>query len=47
MKFKHKVEGKCSNNAVEYEALIIGIKILRDLGSKKVEIKGYSELVVK
>ena len=39
-KFKCKVDGKCSNNEAEYEALIIGLKILRGVGAKKVEIKG-------
>ncbi|XP_050895662.1 uncharacterized protein LOC127102326 [Lathyrus oleraceus] len=46
-KFKCKIDGKCSNNEADYEALIIGLKILRDLGPKKVEIKGDSELVVR
>ncbi|XP_050889982.1 uncharacterized protein LOC127095317 [Lathyrus oleraceus] len=46
-KFKCEVDGKCSNNEAEYEALIISLKILRDLGAKKVEIMGDSELVIK
>ena len=46
-KFKCKVDGNCSNNKAEYEALIIGLRILKDLGAQKVEIKGDSELVIK
>lgn len=46
-KFKCKVDRKCSNNEVEYKALINGFKILRDLGAKKVKIKGVSEIVIR
>ncbi|XP_050876271.1 uncharacterized protein LOC127079966 [Lathyrus oleraceus] len=46
-KIKCKIDGKCSNNEAEYEALTTGLKFLRDLGAKKVEIKGDSELVIK
>ncbi|XP_050876224.1 uncharacterized protein LOC127079917 [Lathyrus oleraceus] len=31
----------------KYEALIVGLKILRDLGAKKIEVKGDSELVIR
>lgn len=46
-KFEFRVESLCSNNEVEYEALIIGLQILLDLGENDVEIKGNSKLVVR
>ncbi|XP_057418119.1 uncharacterized protein LOC130712297 [Lotus japonicus] len=46
-KFKFRIKDNCSNNEVEYEALISGIEILLALGAKNVVIKGDSELVVK
>jgi ribonuclease HI len=35
-----------SNNTVEYEALINGLRIAVELGIKRLEIRGDSELVV-
>jgi ribonuclease HI len=46
-KFKYKVEGLCSNNEDEYEALIVGLKILLELGATRVEVMRDSELVIK
>lgn len=45
-KVKYKIEGLCSNNEAEYEALIVGLKILLELGETRVEIMGDSELVI-
>lgn len=45
--FKYKVEGLCSNNDPEYEALIAELKILLELGETRVEIMGDSKLVIK
>jgi len=35
------------NNEVEYEALIIGLKILKKLGVKRISVYGDLELVIK
>jgi ribonuclease HI len=41
-----RVEKVCSNNQVEYEALVLGLKILLQMGIKKVTIFGDSQLVI-
>ena len=46
-KFKYRIEGPCSNNEAEYEALIAGLEILFELGATRVEIMGDSVLVIK
>ncbi|XP_050893942.1 uncharacterized protein LOC127100720 [Lathyrus oleraceus] len=47
IKFKYKVEGLCSNNEAEYEALIADLEILLELGATRVDIMGDSKLVIK
>jgi len=37
---------KCTNNMVEYEALILGLQLVRKLGAKRVSIMGDSELIL-
>ena len=38
---------ECTNNQAEYEALIIGLQILQDLGAKEILVIGDSQLVLK
>ena len=38
---------KCTNNMAEYEALILSLKLVRNLGSKRVSVTGDFELVIK
>ena len=43
----YKLDFKCTNNVVEYEALILGLKALKDLHAQRISIQGDSELVIK
>ena len=45
--FSYKLEFKCTNNVAEYEALILGLKALKDLQAQKINIQGDSKLVIK
>ena len=38
---------KCTNNQAEYEALVIGLEILMELGEQEVHIIGDSQLVLR
>ena len=42
-----KLDFKCTNNIVEYEALILGLRLLKELGAKKIIVQGDSKLVIK
>jgi ribonuclease HI len=46
MEYMVRLHFPVSNNAVEYEALINGLQIAVELGIKRLEIRGDSELVV-
>ena len=45
--FSYRFYFKFTNNVAEYEALILGLKILKELQAKRVNIYGDSELVIK
>jgi ribonuclease HI len=46
MEYMVRLHFPASNNAAEYEALINGLWITMELGIKRLEIRGSSELVV-
>ncbi|XP_031258275.1 uncharacterized protein LOC116116321 [Pistacia vera] len=37
---------KCMNNEAEYEALLTGLSLAREMGAKRLEVKSDSQLVV-
>ena len=43
----YKLDFKCTNNVAEYEALILGLKALKDLQAQRVDIQGDSELIIR
>ena len=44
--FSNRLEEECTNNQVEYEALLFGLEFLQSMGVKHVEAFGDSLLVV-
>ena len=44
--FSNQLEEYCTNNQVEYDALLFGLEILQSMGVKHVEVFGDSLLVV-
>ena len=42
----YKLTFECTNNVAEYEALLLGLNALKDLGAKRVQVLGDSELVI-
>jgi len=44
--FSYKLTFDCTNNMVEYEALILGLKFLKELGAKRIAVHGDSDLVI-
>ena len=42
----YKMYFDCRNNVVEYGALVLGLKVLKDLRAKKVYIYGDSKLII-
>ena len=41
----YKLKFQCTNNITEYEALLLGLQLLKKLGAKRITIHGDSELV--
>ena len=44
--FSYKLYFDCTNNVVEYEELVLGLKVLNNLNAKKIYIYGDSELII-
>ena len=44
--FSFKLEFSATNNVIEYEALILGLKVAKDMGIQQISVYGHSELVV-
>lgn len=42
-----KLHFKCTNNIVEYEALILGLNLLKKLGACRIAMHGDSKLIIK
>ena len=45
--YSYKLYFQCTNNIAEYEALLLGLHLLKNLGAKKIPAQGDSELVIK
>ena len=45
--FTYKLRFPCSNNKVEYKALVVGLKATKRLGIRMLKVFGDSELVIK
>ena len=43
----YKLDFKCTNNVSKYEALILGLRALKDLQAQRIDIQRDSELVIK
>ena len=42
----YKITFECTNNVAEYEALLLGLHSLKDMGAKIIQVIGDSELVI-
>ena len=43
----YKLNFQCTNNISEYEALLLGLQLLRKLGAKRITVHGDSKLIIK
>ena len=44
--FTYKLRFPCSNNKIEYKALVVGLKATKRLGIRMLKVFGDSELVI-
>ena len=45
--FSYKLHFKCTNNVAKYEALVLGLKALKNLQIQRMNIQGDSKLIIK
>ena len=45
--FSYKMHFKCTNNMAEYEALVLGLKVLKNLQVQRINIQGDLEVIIK
>ena len=45
--FSYKLYFDCTNNVTEYEALVLGLRVLKNINAKTIYIYGDSKLVIK
>ena len=45
--YSYKLDFRCTNNIAEYEALLLGLQLLKQLEVQKISILGDSELIIK
>ena len=43
----YKLNFQCTNNIAEYEALMLGLKLLKKVDAKQIMVRGDSELIIK
>ena len=44
--YSYKLSFDCTNNMAEYEALILGLRNLKELGAKRIVVHGDSHLII-
>ena len=45
--FSYKLHFKCTNNVAEYEALVLGFKVLKNIQVQRKNIQGDPDLIIK
>jgi ribonuclease HI len=44
--FSYKLVFECTNNMADYEALILGLQVLKELGMQKIVVRGDSKIII-
>jgi ribonuclease HI len=44
--FSYKLSFDCTNNMVEYEALVMGLKTLKEMGDGRIVVHGDYEMII-